>query len=238
MFTPNDWVLIFTVALLDGLLSVDNALVNAAQAQHLPPKKRQIAIIFGLAAAAVLRIAALGLAAYIIQYPIIKLLGAGWLFWLTAKFFFLNKEEGEGKPKHHHTGVLWRVMLSIAITDLVFSIDNIVAAVGMTTNFEIIVIGVLASILVMMFATQLMAMLMRRYPRLESAAYVIIGFIGLTILAADIYHVIPNAPHIELSGISKFAVTMSIVILTILWEEICRAKDRKVTRNHPIEGNG
>lgn len=218
--SPDDIILALSVTVIDSLLSVDNALANAAQAAALPIKEQNTAIRIGMVLGAVFRVVALFGVQLIVQYPIIKLAGALWLFWLAAKYFWANREGADEAPPLKTT--LSKVIVAIGITDLTLSVDNVVAAVGMTPKFSILVIGVLASIVVMTFATQMMAGLLRRYPNLERAAYTIIAFIGVTIIMSDFHHLVPTAPRYELKAMVKFAVTLSIVAITILIEEAYR----------------
>ena len=231
--TPDDIILALSVTVIDSLLSVDNALANAAQAAALPVKAQNTAIRFGMVLGAVFRVLALFAVQLIVRYPVIKLVGALWLFWLAAKYFWLNREGAEDAPPLKTT--LTQVIVAIGITDLTLSVDNVVAAVGMTQKFSILVIGVLASIVVMTFATQLMAGLLRRYPNLEKAAYIIIAFIGVTIILSDLYHLLAWAPHYEIKAGIKFAITLSIVAVTILVEEAYRRVPYLKTRRELAE---
>lgn len=98
------------------------------------------------------------------------------------------------------------------LADIAFSLDNVVAAVGMSPKFPIVVIGVVAGIIVMLFATQIIACLMRRYPLLERTAYGIVGFVGATIIAEHFHH--------GVSETLRFLIIIGAVIGTAYVEEV------------------
>lgn len=225
--TTGDIGIILSIALLEGLLSVDNALVNASLAQGLPhAKERKMAIKIGIGLGALLRLVALFSATLIIQNPWIKLLGAGYLVFLAVKHLFFHSAEGGGDSEHGKHAKFWPVVRAIALADMAFSIDNVVAAVGMSPKFSIVVIGVLCGIVTMVFATQLMAVLIGRYPLLEKTAYAIVGFVGCSIFAEDLLHW-----HID--EMCKFLVIIGSVVGTIFYQEI----NRRLRKTHHAHGH-
>jgi YkoY family integral membrane protein len=222
--TASDGVLILSVIILDGLLSIDNILGNAAQARRLPFEKRRAVLALGTLFALVFRLVALTGASTILRFPIIKLIGAGWLFYLVALHLKGSPgvDSGNSRQRSKVSRSMLGVALAIGISDMVFSIENVIAAVGFSTKFSVVVAGVAGSIVIMMFAAQAVSKLMERYGGLERAAYVIIGFIGLTMVASDAYRVFPFLPHGEMPAWAKFAVTLLVVLLPIITEEVKR----------------
>jgi tellurite resistance protein TerC len=233
LLTPDSIGIIMAICLLDGILSVDNALVIAAVAQGLPEHQRHKAIRVGIIIAMVTRIMALSIAFVIAQIPAIKVIGAGYLLYLVWGHF--SKEEGEESVSSKNT--FTSVIITIGLIDLAFSVDNVVATVGMSSHLVIIVIGVLASMLILMFAAQIMEGLMRRYPSLAHTAFIIIGFIGSMILVEDFhefgwhamtimdYSISGWQPfegfyHLEISSTMKFGFIFAAVLAAILLDEI------------------
>ncbi len=170
---------IFSIAILELMLSVDNALVNASLAEDLPPHLQKKAIYGGIAIGALFRVVCLFLASIIIQNPIIKVIGGMYLIYLAYSHFFRSNKESKELRKHPHFG---RVIGQIAVADLVFSIDNVVGAVGISDNFKYVVFGVMVGIITMIFVTPLMLGLMNRSPSLIKTAYGIIAYVGISIL--------------------------------------------------------
>ncbi len=200
---------IISLTIIEVLLSVDNALVNATIAENLPEEKRKKALRIGILLGAIFRVAALFLAAYIIQNEWIKVLGGLYLIYLAVEH--LGKEVDEsGKPVKQHTSYK-RVIFEIAIADIVFSLDNVVSAVSFSSNFWIVLTGVGIGVVSMLFATPIISRLIHKYKGLSSAAYVIVGLIGVTLLV-EIYS------HIHISEFEKFAVILSVLGFTMLFE--------------------
>ena len=222
--TFSDLYVILAVVVLEGLLSVDNALVNASLAVQLPAKLQKRAILFGLGAGALLRVVALFAASLIIQFAWVKLVGAGYLVYLGVKHLFFTKHEGKCKSKDECQNRFWAVVVSITLADIAFSLDNVVAAVGMSPKMSVVIIGVLAGIITMAFATQLVSMLVRRYPMLAGAAYVIVALIGVTIFMDELLGV-------TIHETQKFLGIISIVGLTVAYEEVRMLRTRRLSQH-------
>lgn len=208
IFAPDFLATIASIAVLEILLSVDNALVNASLAEELPRHDQKKAIYVGIGLGALFRILCLFIASFLIQSTLIKTLGALCLCYLAYEHFFRSKKEEKELKKHPH---LRRVIVEIAIADLVFSIDNIVGAVGISNNFNMVVFGVLVGIVSMLFVTQIMSKLIHKFPTLERTAYVIVAFIGLAMLS-EMY----LALHID--EIHKFFVILTMLVATIAFD--------------------
>lgn len=177
---------IFSITILELMLSVDNALVNASLAEELPPKLQKKAIYIGISLGALFRLICLFVASIIIENPIIKILGGLYLLYLAFEHFFRSKKDEKELKKHPH---FKKVIAEIALADLVFSIDNVVGAVGISSNFAYVITGVIIGIITMIFVTPLMLVLMRKAPSLVKTAYGIIAYIGLSILLAALFHI-------------------------------------------------
>lgn len=174
--------LILSVLLMDIALSGDNSLAINALATRLPQQQRSRAIWYGLGFASVLRVIALCFVSWIAKNPWIQVVGAFYLFYLVWKHFASEEEEGgDSKAKAYTFGA---VLIGIGILDLSLSVDNVIAVVAMSQNLAVVVIGVLASIAVLAVGSQIVRLCMAKYRSLEGAAYVILAFLGLAMLAA------------------------------------------------------
>ena len=91
-FLHSNVFAIVAAAFLDSMLSIDNALMNAAIAQGLPAHRRAVAIRIGLVLGLVLRIAALFVVTTLIRWPIIRLIGALYLLYLAWHHFYGHRE--------------------------------------------------------------------------------------------------------------------------------------------------
>jgi YkoY family integral membrane protein len=194
---------ILSIAILELMLSVDNALVNASLAEELPKKLQKRAIYLGIALGALFRVLCLFMATLIIENPGFKIAGALYLIWLGYSHFFRTKKEEYELRRHPHFHL---VIGQIALADLVFSIDNVVGAVGISSEFGYVVFGVLIGITTMIFVTPLMLRLMNTFPSLIKTAYAIITYVGFIILVETFTHI--HVPEY---------LTFALIISAILW---------------------
>lgn len=201
--------IIVSLFIIEVLLSVDNALVNATLAESLPEEKRKRAIRIGIILGAVFRIAALFLASIIIQNIWLKILGGLYLVYLAISH--LGKiVTDDGKtltPRATYRGVI----LQIALADIVFSIDNVISAVSFSSNIYIVMLGVGIGVISMLFITPILSKLIHKYKGMPQAAYAIVGFVGLALLIETIF-------HIHISEIYKFSVVVAISLFTVWYE--------------------
>src|SRR6185436_15342215 len=89
-FEPHDLVIIGFLIVLEGVLSIDNALVLGLLAKRLPKKLQNRALTYGLVGAFVFRVIAIGLASYLLQWRFVKLLGGGYLIYVAVRHLFFE----------------------------------------------------------------------------------------------------------------------------------------------------
>jgi predicted tellurium resistance membrane protein TerC len=212
----TDIPMILSVIILASLLSLDNSLVVAAIASKLPVAQQKVATDVGLGIGIFLRLVALLVATWVIQYPAIKVVGALYLLYVAYKSLFGSDDE-DGSVASPVS--IFAATTAIILADCAFSIDNVVGTIAMSTNLSVILIGTLLGGIAMIVATRLVSILLQRYELLEKAAYVIVGFVGITILAEVFL-------HINISEILKFIVVVGITTLTIIYEEIRIARSK------------
>ncbi|HJV31414.1 MAG TPA: hypothetical protein VJ558_04410, partial [Bacillales bacterium] len=156
---PVSWGLIGTLIILEGLLSADNALVLAVMVKHLPSEKRKKALFYGLLGAYAFRFVAIGLGVFLIKLWWIKVLGAGYLAWLSVKYFIdkrkENDEDGEAEGINQTGlfirlfGTFWGTVVSVELMDIAFSVDSVLAAFGVSNKVWILFVGGILGVLMM-----------------------------------------------------------------------------------------
>jgi len=93
---PVSWGLIFSLIIMEGLLSADNALVLAVLVKHLPKHQRKKALMYGMFGAYFFRFLFIGIGVYLVKFSIVKVIGATYLMWLVI-LHFKNKSDDEGE---------------------------------------------------------------------------------------------------------------------------------------------
>lgn len=200
---------IVSLFIIEVLLSVDNALVNATLAESLPEEKRKKAIRIGILLGALFRVFALLLASIIIQNLWLKVAGGAYLIYLAVSHLGTVIDE-KGKDlvrKATYAGVI----AQIALADLVFSIDNVISAVSFSDNIYIVMLGVGIGIVSMLFITPILSKLIEKYKGMPQAAYAIVGLIGVAL-------VVETLTHIHIPEMQKFAGVLFICVFTVWYE--------------------
>jgi YkoY family integral membrane protein len=185
-------VLIFlNIIILEIVLSIDNAAVLAAMVKELPKEQQKKALTYGIAGAYVFRGLALLFASVLIKLVWLKVAGGLYLMYLAYNALSTNVEQGgESKMtiKIPFLSALWSTIVAIEMMDLVFSIDNVFAAVAFTPNLWLICGGVFVGILAMRFATTKFVKVLEKNPILERVAYWVIGALGLKLVSSYWLH--------------------------------------------------
>jgi YkoY family integral membrane protein len=177
-----DLALIGFLAFLEGILSIDNALVLAMMARHLPPKEQRKALTYGLVGAVVFRLAALGLVTRLIHWTWVKYAGGGYLIFIALKHLLARAEEEEKDAKRTAGMGFWRTVVMIELMDIAFAVDSILAAVALTSKFWIIFLGGFIGVVMMRFAATVFLKLLGRFPGFEQTAYWLVLLIGIKVI--------------------------------------------------------
>lgn len=201
--------IVVSLFIIEVLLSVDNALVNATLAESLPEEKRKKALRIGIILGALFRIVALFLAAIIIQNVWLKIAGGLYLIYLAIVHLgrVVNEEGVEIKAKTTYKGVI----LQIALADIVFSLDNVISAVSFSENIYIVMLGVGIGVVSMLFITPILSRLIHKYKGMPQAAYAIVGIVGVTLL-------VETFSKVHISELSKFMMVLFITGFTVWYE--------------------
>jgi len=195
-FDPGDLATIAVLIVLEGVLSIDNALVLGVLAGRLEGRDRYRALSYGLLCAFVLRVIVIAAAVYLLHWSLLKLLGGAYLLWVAARHFLFSSPNPAAGPGAASTPQgFWRTVAAIELTDLVFAVDSILAAVALVgpappqtpsdalhPKLWVIVTGGMLGVILMRFAAALFIFLLERLPRLNRSAYLLVALIGLKLM--------------------------------------------------------
>jgi tellurite resistance protein TerC len=227
-------VIVIQLIFLEGILSIDNAAVLGALVSPLPDdqpiiwakslrklgdflhpilgNQRTAALRAGLLGAYLGRGLMLFLATLIIQNPWLKLLGAAYLVRLA--FNNLSTAEVCESDSHAHPiegKTFWMIVLTVEMTDLVFSLDNVVAAVALSDRFWVVMLGVAIGILFMRFAAGLFSYAVRRHPVLKYAAYILVFNIGIELILEEMN-------IFQFGDWTRFGISVVTLLLALAYE--------------------
>ncbi len=182
-FDMQFWDGLLKIIVVNILLSGDNAVVIALACRSLPDRYRNKAVIAGSAGAVIVRVIFCLIIAWLMTIPAIKLIGGVLLLWIGVKLM-MPEEEGDGDVKS--SANLWGAIQTIIIADVVMSLDNVIAIVAAARgDVVLIIIGLVMSVPLIIFGSQLLMKVLNRYPLLVTAGAGLLGWLGGEIMAGD-----------------------------------------------------
>ncbi len=185
LYDPQFWNGLWQIIVVNILLSGDNAVVIALACRNLPDRYRNPAIFAGSAGAVVIRIVFCLIIAWLLAIPAIKLIGGLLLLWIGVKLMVPEHEDGGGGVKG--AGNLWGAIQTIVIADVVMSLDNVIGIVAAAKgDMVLIVIGIVMSVPLIVFGSQLLLKVLNRFPILVIAGAGLLGWLGGEIIAGDV----------------------------------------------------
>jgi len=198
---PTAWVALITLIVMEVVLGIDNLIFISILTNKLPPEQREKARKIGIGLALVMRLGLLGTVAWIVQltnpvfevfgHPfswkdIILIVGGLFLLWKATKEIHHNvdpidhKEDMVGGTV---TNTFSSAIIQILLLDLVFSVDSIITAVGMTPHLPIMIVAVVFAVTVMLVAATPLANFIERNPTIVMLALAFLLMIGTTLIA-------------------------------------------------------
>ena len=197
---PDAWAALATLIALEVVLGLDNLVFIALLTNRIDERRRSLARKLGLSLALVFRLALLASASWLVRFtePVGTVLGRAFsvrdLLLLAGGLFLVWKAtteihhrvdrnaEAEDEKPSRPLGLI-AGLLQIVMIDIVFSIDSIITAVGMTEYFPIMVIAVVVAVAVMMVAVGPLAAFIQRNPTVLMLALSFLLMIGMTLIA-------------------------------------------------------
>jgi YkoY family integral membrane protein len=209
LFQAEDLVTIGLLVILEGLLSADNALVLAVMILGLRRQDQKKALRYGLVGAFAFRITATLLATHLIRIGWVKLLGGLYLLYLTYKHFFASgsaEERSRPKPARPWLGLspLWGTVVKVELVNTAFSVDSILVAVAMSRKTWVVLAGGLLGIVAMRLVIGRLLSIVRQYPTLVDAAFIIIAWVGIKLLIEYLHSI--GAIHLEVNKWLSFGI--------------------------------
>ena len=243
------WVLLVLI-FLEGLLAADNAVVMAVMVKHLPKEQQKKALFYGLLGAFVFRFIALFLITILAKYWQIQAIGAIYLLYICFKHLYDNhfkKQEEDEELESKGGSGFWMTVLKVELADIAFAIDSMLAAVAIAITlphigdfdigginagpFAVMFAGGFVGLVIMRFAATWFVGVLEKFPQLETAAFLIVGWVGvkLAVLALGHENLAIIDPHFAHSTAWKaifWVVLLGIVIGGVVISKI-KAKEQQ-----------
>lgn len=224
---PQFWADVFKIIMIDLLLSGDNAVVIALACRNLPPAQRRLGIMYGVGGAIGLRVVLTFFAVSLLALPYLKLIGALLLLWIGIKLIAPEEEHGEGNIKAEAN--LLGAIKTIIIADFVMSLDNVLGvAAAAKGNVSLLVFGLLVSIPLIAWSSQLVLKLIDRFPYIIYAGGALLGYVAGEMLVTE--HALQ--PWVEAHHFLHWLVPVAGAVLVLgagLWLIQRRAHSDKAT---------
>lgn len=217
---PAIWTALVTLIVLEIVLGVDNVIFISILASKLPPEQQGKARQTGLIAAAVMRLALLFTVGWIIQLKqdlftvlgqgisgkdIILIVGGLFLIYKATKEIHEKLEGEEGHISAKVAPTFGAVIAQVMLLDLVFSIDSVITAVGMTPHVPVMVAAVVISVAIMLFASKSIYEFVNQHPTVKILALSFLLLIGVTLVAEGFGQKIPK-------GYIYFSIAFSVIV--------------------------
>ncbi len=184
--TSQFWVDVFKIIVIDLLLSGDNAVVIALACRNLPPEQRKKGILFGVGGAIGLRVALTFFAVNLLALPYLKLVGALLLLWIGVKLIL--PEEAHSSDNIKADTRLFGAIKTIIVADFVMSLDNVLGvAAAAKGNVSLLVFGLLISIPLIAWSSQLVLKLIDRFPLIIYAGGALLGYVAGEMLVSEAF---------------------------------------------------
>jgi predicted tellurium resistance membrane protein TerC len=217
---PQVWLSFLTLAVLEIVLGIDNIIFLSILVDRLPRGRRRSARFLGLGFAMLTRIALLYSITWLatLRATLFTVLGneisgrdlilfGGGLF-LMVKSPLEIRDMLSGKEANRKPGALssfWLIILQIGVIDIVFSLDSVFTAVGLSKHIEVMITAIVASVLVMMMVSSAVSGFIERYPTIKVLALASLVLVGAALIAESLDFEIPN-------GYLYFAMAFSAAV--------------------------
>ncbi len=182
--TPEFALALGQIIWINALLSGDNAVVIALACRGLPDHQRKVGMIVGAGAAIGLRIVFTAIVVFLLGIPYLKVVGALALLWIAVD---LLKPSGEDESHVAEHGSLLKAIGTIAVADMIMSLDNVIAIAGVANgDWTLIILGLLISIPLIIAGSAIILKVIDKLPIVVWAGAALLGYVAGEMLMSDV----------------------------------------------------
>ncbi len=226
---PTAWVALATLVVMEIVLGIDNLIFISILTNKLPQEKQKFARQLGIGAALILRLGLLFTISIIVQLTepvfsafdidfswkdIILIVGGLFLVWKATKEIHHTVDPVDHKEDMVGGAVtvtVGGIIFQILLLDLVFSVDSIITAVGMTDEIAIMFIAVISAVTVMLLAAEPLARFIQANPTIVMLALSFLLMIGMTLIAEGFHFKVPKGYIYAAMGFSAVVEALNMV---------------------------
>jgi YjbE family integral membrane protein len=184
LFSPEFFSALLAIIVIDLVLAGDNAIVIALAARGLPDHLRTKAVVWGTVGAIVVRTAMTVIVVWLLKIPGLLLAGGAMLLWIAYKLL-INPDNGD-EHKISSASNFWGAMKTIVIADAVMGLDNVLAVAGAAHgSFVLVVMGLLISIPIVIWGSQLILKYVQRYPAIVYIGAGVLVWTGVKMMTTE-----------------------------------------------------
>jgi YjbE family integral membrane protein len=216
------WLSLASIIVIDLTLSGDNAVLIAMACRSLPKQQQRSGIIFGTLGAIFLRIVLGSIAVYVLSIPFLKAVGGLIIIWIALN---LSKEE---EVKEVKTTSFWSAVRLIIIANIIMSLDNMLGVAGAAHGKPgLLWFGILVSIPLVIYGSQLMLNLMQKFPWIVQAGVAILGWTAGSLIITDPLIQQSINPWLSLILTQNTIIPLILAISVVLLGQKMQQKDKK-----------
>ncbi|MHB9073044.1 MAG: TerC family protein [Desulfobaccales bacterium] len=217
---------IINIIIIDLILAGDNAVVIAMAVRSLPRRQRRWGIMLGSGAAVLLRVVLTFFVAQVLEIQFIKLAGGILITWIAIKLFI----EGAPEQADKEAKTLLQAMWLIVVADITMSTDNVLAVAGASHgNLFLLVFGLALSIPFVVFTSNLLSMLMDRYPIIIYIGAAVLGKVAGEMIFTDPAMLRWLAPPKWFLYSMEAAFAVGVIVAGKLWIRLMFRRDQEMT---------
>ncbi|MEJ0018217.1 MAG: TerC family protein [Acetobacteraceae bacterium] len=223
------WLDLAEITGINIMLSGDNAVVIALACRSLPLRQRNWAVIGGSAGAILLRVLFCLVIVWLLRVPYLKLIGGLLLLWIGVKL--IVPEDGDGEGGLSAKSNLFGAMQTIMIADAVMSLDNVVAIAAVARDSVLlIVLGLVISVPLIVFGSQLVLRFLVRFPLLVTLGGGLLGWIAGEIITGDdaVERWVPAAQFHTLEQVAQPVLAVLVMAIGTLLARRAASRPKEV----------
>jgi len=184
LLEPMFWLALLKIIWINVLLSGDNAVVIAMACRSLPDRMRRTGMVLGAGVAVGMRVVFTAIIAVLLGLPWLRIIGSLALMYIAVDLVLPEEGDGGGVAAHDN---LWRAVGTIAVADLVMSLDNVVAIAAVADgNWALIIVGLVISIPMIVAGAAIIMNLLGRFPALVWAGAALLGWVAGEMFVSDV----------------------------------------------------